>query len=193
MLVFKSSIIKVDEGVSQFFWLTLFAGKLKPNQRGERMNNIVEIVAEIAKPIADEKGFRVVDIEYIKEGKNWFLRIYIDKPGGVDLNDCAVFNELISQKLDSIEPDPIPYAYYLEVSSPGAERPLKTEDDLVSAVDRYIHVSLFDPVNKQNVFEGYLKELTDDKIVMEVKEKTKTKEVEIERKNVSKARLAIEF
>ena len=157
------------------------------------MNNIVEIVAEIANPIADEKGYRVVDIAYIKEGKNWFLRIYIDKPGGVDLNDCAVFNELISQKLDSIEPDPIPYAYYLEVSSPGAERPLKTEDDLVSAVDRYIHVSLFDPVNKQNVFEGYLKELTDDKIVMEVKEKTKTKEVEIERKNVSKARLAIEF
>ena len=157
------------------------------------MNNIVEIVAEIANPIADEKGYRVVDIEYIKEGKIWFLRIYIDKPGGVDLNDCAVFNELISQKLDSIEPDPIPYAYYLEVSSPGAERPLKTEDDLVSAVDRYIHVSLFDPVNKQNVFEGYLKELTDDKIVMEVKEKTKTKEVEIERKNVSKARLAIEF
>ena len=157
------------------------------------MNNIVEIGAEIANPIADEKGYRVVDIEYIKEGKNWFLRIYIDKPGGVDLNDCAVFNELISQKLDSIEPDPIPYAYYLEVSSPGAERPLKTEDDLVSAVDRYIHVSLFDPVNKQNVFEGYLKELTDDKIVMEVKEKTKTKEVEIERKNVSKARLAIEF
>lgn len=157
------------------------------------MNNIVEIVAEIANPIADEKGYRVVDIEYIKEGKNWFLRIYIDKPGGVDLNDCAVFNELISQKLDSIEPDPIPYAYYLEVSSPGAERPLKTEDDLVSAVDRYIHVSLFDPVNKQNVFEGHLKELTDDKIVMEVKEKTKTKEVEIERKNVSKARLAIEF
>ena len=96
------------------------------------MNNIVEIVAEIANPIADEKGYRVVDIEYIKEGKNWFLRIYIDKPGGVDLNDCAVFNELISQKLDSIEPDPIPYAYYLEVSSPGAERPLKTEDDLVS-------------------------------------------------------------
>ena len=157
------------------------------------MNNIVEIVAEIANPIAEEKGFRVVDIEYIKEGKNWFLRIYIDKPGGVDLNDCAEFNELVSQKLDSIEPDPIPYAYYLEVSSPGAERPLKTEDDFVSAVDRYIHVSLFDPVDKHNVFDGYLRELTDNKIVMKVKEKTKTKEVEIERKNVSKARLAIEF
>ena len=70
---------------------------------------------------------------------------------------------------------------------------MKTEDDFVSAVDRYIHVSLFDPVDKHNVFDGYLRELTDNKIVMEVKEKTKTKEVEIERKNVSKARLAIEF
>ena len=91
--------------------------------------NTVEIVEDIVRPIADEKGFRVVDIEYVKEGKNWFLRIYIDKPGGVDLNDCAMFNELVSEQMDAIEPDPIPYAYYLEVSSPGAERPLKTEDD----------------------------------------------------------------
>lgn len=157
------------------------------------MNNIVEIVADIAKPIADEKGFRIVDIEYIKEGKNWFLRIYIDKPGGVDLNDCAEFNELVSKELDAIDPDPIPYAYYLEVASPGAERPLKTEEDFESAIDRYIHVSLFDPVEKANVFDGFLRELTDEKIVIEVKEKNKTKNVEIARENVSKARLAIEF
>ncbi len=157
------------------------------------MNNIVEVVAEIANPIALEKGFRIVDIEYIKEGKNWFLRIYIDKPGGVDLNDCAEVNELVSQKLDAIEPDPIPYAYYLEVSSPGAERPLKTEEDFKSAVDRYIHVSLFDPVERANVYDGFLREVTDEKIVMEVKEKNKTKKVEIDRENVSKARLAIEF
>lgn len=157
------------------------------------MNNIVEIVAEIAKPIADEKGFRVVDIEYIKEGKNWFLRIYIDKPGGVDLNDCAEFNELVSQELDAIEPDPIPYAYYLEVSSPGAERPLKTAEDLEAAIERYIHVSLFEPVEKANVYDGFLRKIDDEKIVMEVKEKNKTKEIKIDRQNISKARLAIEF
>lgn len=157
------------------------------------MNNAVEVVADIANPIAAEKGYRVVDIEYVKEGKNWFLRIYIDKPGGVDLNDCAAFNELVSEQLDTIEPDPIPYAYYLEVSSPGAERPLKTEEDFELAVGRYIHISLFEPVEKANVYEGTLQELTDEKAVMEVKEKNKTKEIEILRTNISKARLAIEF
>lgn len=155
--------------------------------------NIVEIVSDIAEPIAREQGFRVVDVEYIKEGKHWFLRIYIDKPGGVDLNDCALFNELMSEKLDSIEPDPIPYAYYLEVSSPGAERPLKTEEDFESAVDRYIHVSLYNPVAKYNVFEGTLTELTDDTLIIKYKEKQKEKEVELQRSNISKARLAIEF
>ena len=161
-------------------------------QRGDKMNT-VEIVQDIAKPIANENGFRVVDIEYVKEGKNWFLRIYIDKPGGVDLNDCAMFNELVSEKMDALDPDPIPYAYYLEVSSPGAERPLKTEEDLELALGRYIHVSLFDPVEKNNVYDGTLKELTEDYAVLTVKEKTKTKDIEIKRTNISKARLAIEF
>ena len=155
--------------------------------------NTVELVGDIVKPIAEEKGFRVVDIEYVKEGKNWFLRIYIDKPGGVDLNDCAMFNELVSEQMDAREPDPIPYAYYLEVSSPGAERPLKTEEDFELAVGRYIHVSLFEPVEKNNVYEGTLKELTDDNMVLSVKDKNKTKDVELKRTNISKARLAIEF
>lgn len=155
--------------------------------------NTVEVVADIAKPLAEKHGFRVVDIEYVKEGKNWFLRIYIDKPGGVDLNDCAMFNELVSEQLDNVEPDPIPYAYYLEVSSPGAERPLKTEEDFELAVGRYIHISLYHPVEKQNTFDGTLKEMTDDTITLVVKDKTKEKEVQIERSNISKARLAIEF
>ena len=155
--------------------------------------NTVEIVWDIVQPIADEKGFRVVDIEYVKEGKNWFLRIYIDKPGGIDLNDCAMFNELVSEQMDALEPDPIPYAYYLEVSSPGAERPLKTEDDFKAAVGRYIHVTLFEPVKKNNVYDGTLKELTDEKMVLTVKEKNKIKETELKRTNISKARLAIEF
>ena len=155
--------------------------------------NTVELVGDIVRPIAEEKGFRVVDIEYVKEGKNWFLRIYIDKPGGVDLNDCAMFNELVSEQMDALEPDPIPYAYYLEVSSPGAERPLKTEEDFELAVGRYIHVSLFEPVEKNNVYEGTLKELTDDNMVLSVKDKNKTRDVELKRTNISKARLAIEF
>lgn len=153
----------------------------------------VEIVTDIADPIAREEGFRVIDVEYVKEGKNWFLRIYIDKPGGVDLKDCAKFNELVSKRLDAMDPDPIPYAYYLEVSSPGAERPLKTDEDLELAVGRYIHISLYEPVQRENVYEGTLKEIDDEKLVLDVKENNKEKEVEILRSNVSKARLAIEF
>lgn len=155
--------------------------------------NTIKVVTEIVEPLAEENGFRVVDIEYVKEGKHWFLRIYIDKPGGVDLNDCAMFNELVSEQLDGIEPDPIPYAYYLEVSSPGAERPLKTEEDFEAAIGRYIHISLFEPVLKQNTFEGTLKELTDEVATLVYKDKTKEKEVTVNRTNISKARLAIEF
>ncbi len=155
--------------------------------------NVVEIVSEIAEPLAVENDFQIVDIEYLKEGKNWFLRIYIDKVGGVDLNDCARFNQLVSEKMDTIEPDPIPYAYYLEVSSPGAERPLKTKEDFETAQGRYINITLFNPVEGQNVYEGTLSELTEEKAVMIVKDKTKEKEVEIQRDNISKARLAIEF
>ncbi len=155
--------------------------------------NTIKVVTEIVEPLAEENGFRVVDIEYVKEGKHWFLRIYIDKPGGVDLNDCAMFNELVSEQLDGIEPDPIPYAYYLEVSSPGAERPLKTEEDFEAAIGRYIHISLFEPVLKQNTFEGTLKELTDEEATLVYKDKTKEKEVTVNRTNISKARLAIEF
>lgn len=155
--------------------------------------NTIKVVTEIIEPIAEENGFRIVDIEYIKEGKHWFLRIYIDKLGGVDLNDCAKFNELVSEQLDSVEPDPIPYAYYLEVSSPGAERPLKTEEDFEAAVGRYIHVSLFEPVLKHNTLEGTLKELTNKEAVLVYKEKTKEKEVKIDRSNISKARLAVQF
>lgn len=155
--------------------------------------NIVEIVSEIAEPLAIENNFQIVDIEYLKEGKNWFLRIYIDKAGGITLNDCARFNQLVSEKMDEIDPDPIPYAYYLEVSSPGAERPLKTKEDFESAVGRYINVTLFNPVEKNNVYEGTLSELTEDKAVMVVMDKTKEKEIEIQRDNISKARLAVEF
>lgn len=155
--------------------------------------NIVETVSKIAEPIAKENNFQIVDIEYLKEGKNWFLRIYIDKHGGVDLNDCARFNQLVSEKMDTIEPDPIPYAYYLEVSSPGAERPLKTKEDFEKSLGQYINLTLYNPVEGQNVYEGTLNELTEKKVKMIVKDKTKEKEIEIQRDNISKARLAIEF
>lgn len=153
----------------------------------------VDRVTEIAEPLAEEMGYELVDVEYVKEGKNWFLRVYIDQAGGVDLNDCTAFSERMSEVLDSKDPDPIPHAYYLEVSSPGAEKPLKKEEDFKNAVGEYIHVSLYQQIDSQNTFEGTLKELTEEELVLEIRIKTRKKELTIPRSNIAKARLAIQF
>lgn len=152
-----------------------------------------EKVLELAKPIAEELDYELVDIEYLKEGKNWFLRLYIDQPSGVSLDDCTKFSERLSMKLDEKPDNFIPHAYYLEVSSPGAERPLNTDEDINNAVGKYIYVKLYQMIGVDNAFEGHLKEVTDDSIIMTVKVKTRKKDVEIKRDNISKARLAIEF
>ena len=85
--------------------------------------NLLTTIRNIAEPIAEELGYDLVDLEFVKEGKNHFLRIFIDKPGGVNLDDCQKMSQLVDSKLD--EEDPIDVSYYLEVSSPGLDRPLK--------------------------------------------------------------------
>ncbi|MCC5894889.1 MAG: ribosome maturation factor RimP [Alkalibacterium sp.] len=155
--------------------------------------SIIDKVRVLSEPIAEDLGYELVDVEYVKEGKNWFLRLYIDKDEGIDLDDCAVFSEKVGEKLDSIEPDPIPYAYYLEVSSPGAERPIKTDEDFNKAVGKYIYVGLNGEFEGFDAYEGHLKAFDGDKLVLEVKIKTRTKEIDIPKTNVTKARYAIEF
>ncbi len=87
------------------------------------MSKITEQVEVIVKPIMEDLNFELVDVEYVKEGRDYFLRISIDKEGGVDLNDCTLASEKISEAMDAN--DPIPEMYYLDVASPGAERPIK--------------------------------------------------------------------
>ncbi|WDF83740.1 ribosome maturation factor RimP [Lacticaseibacillus pabuli] len=157
------------------------------------MSTVVENVTEIVQPILDKHSFSLADLEFVKEGGGWYLRVYIDKPGGITLDDCVLVNDELSEALDNMDPDPIPQAYFLEVSSPGAERPLKTEQDLKNAVGQYIHISLFQKQDGQKVFEGTLKELSDEQMVLDVKIKARRKDITFDRKNVAKARLAIEF
>lgn len=158
-----------------------------------RLSTIVNTITELIEPLALEHQYSLVDVEYLKEGKNWFLRLFIDKKEGIDLEDCSFFSEKVSDLLDSQDPDPIPYAYYLEVSSPGAERPIKNETDWVNAEGRYVHVSLHNAVEKENVYEGTLEEQTDELIVLSYKVKTREKKVEIKKENISKARFAVKF
>ncbi|MDT2829483.1 ribosome maturation factor RimP [Vagococcus carniphilus] len=157
------------------------------------MANVVDIVTDLVNPILDELTFELVDIEYVKEGKNWFLRVFIDKEGGIDINECALVSEKLGEKLDTIEPDPIPQAYFLEVSSPGAERPLKKEADYEQAIGEYINISFYQAVNGEKQYQGFLEKLDKETLTLRVKIKTQEKTMEFERKNIAKARLAIQF
>lgn len=157
------------------------------------MSTVVETVTTIVTPILEAQNFELVEVEFIKEGKSWFLRVFIDKEGGIDIEECAFVSEQLSDKLDACDPDPIPQAYFLEVSSPGAERPLKKEEDYHRAVGEYIHLSLYQPVEGEKQFEGFLQSFDEEQLVIKIRIKTREKELTIERKNIAKARLAIQF
>lgn len=157
------------------------------------MSNVVETVNELVLPILEENQFELVDTEFVKEGNDWFLRVFIDKPGGIDIDECVMVSERLSEKLDAT--DPIPQAYFFEVSSPGAERPLNKEEDFQKAFadQAYIHVSLYQKLEGEKQFEGFLVALSDEELTLKVKQKTRTKEITVKRSNIAKARLAIEF
>lgn len=157
------------------------------------MSSVVETVTDLVLPIVEEQQFELVEVEFVEEGKSWFLRVYIDKTGGIDIEECAYVSEQLSDKLDSLDPDPIPQAYFLEVSSPGAERPLKKESDYQKAVGNFIHVNLYQAIDGNKQMEGTLVSVSDDKLVLSVPIKTRKKEFTIDRKNIAKARLAIQF
>lgn len=154
--------------------------------------NVKEYTREIVTPLLAEMNLELVDIEYVKEGKDWFLRVFIDKPGGVDIEECGQVSEQLSEKLD--ENDPIKSAYYLEVSSPGAERPLKTREDLRNQIDRQIHVSLYQHIHSEKSYEGKLISFDEtDLVVIEFNDRGRKKQVEIPYDKIAKARLAVSF
>lgn len=154
---------------------------------------MIDTVTELANPILAEHRFELYDVEFEKEGPSWYLRVYIDKEGGITLEDCATVSDQLSMALDSCDPDPIPQAYFLEVSSPGAERPLRNEKDYERAVDDYIHVSLYQAIEGKKVYEGTLTELSADSLTLDYLDKTRHKTIVIPRDKVAKARLAIKF
>ncbi|KHF39742.1 ribosome maturation factor RimP [Halalkalibacter okhensis] len=152
---------------------------------------VTEITSELVTPILDELNLELVEVEFKKEGPNWFLRIFIDSDTGVDLEDCGVVSEKLSEKLDEL--DPIQQAYFLEVSSPGAERPLKKEKDITKAVGKNVHVTTYEPVDGVKTFEGKLVHFDGEHLEVEVKVKTRKKVYTIPYVKVANARLAIIF
>lgn len=155
------------------------------------MSKVIETVEQIALPIVTELGLEIIDIEYVKEGKNWFLRLFIDKDSGVDIEECGIVSERLSEKLDEI--DPIPHNYYLEVSSPGAERPLKKQVDYEKAVGKHVYIKTYEPIDGEKVFEGTLKNFDGEVVTIELRVKTRLKTIEIPYNKVAQARLAVVF
>ena len=144
-------------------------------------------VEEMVRPFLDENGFELVDVEYVKEGSNWFLRVFVDKEGGIDIDECGRISEYLSDKLD--ENDPVPDAYFLEVSSPGAERPLKKPEDVRKAVGKHVFLTTYEPIDGSKEFEGRLASFDGDMAVVEIGKKKH----EIPYAKVASARLAIVF
>ncbi|MCM3569064.1 ribosome maturation factor RimP [Neobacillus mesonae] len=155
------------------------------------MSKVTEMVEELAAPICQELDIELVEIEYVKEGKSWFLRVYIDKDKGVDIEDCGLVSERLSEKLDEI--DPIPHNYFLEVSSPGAERPLKKPKDFEKAIGKNVFLKTYEPIDGEKNFEGILQEFDGQIVKIEIKIKTRKKTIEIPYEKVANARLAVTF
>lgn len=144
------------------------------------MASIEEKVTNLVEPIIEKIGYELYDVEYAKEEKNYFLRIFIDSEKGIDLNDCEKVNDAITDILDT--ENYIKDQYFLEISSPGIERVLRKDKHLEKNIGTDINVKLFKKdENGKKEYLGKLKEYNQNEIVIEQEEK----EIKIERKNIS--------
>jgi ribosome maturation factor RimP len=152
---------------------------------------VTDIVEKLALPITENVGVELVDVEYKKEGSSWFLRVFIDKPDGVDIDDCSRVSEQLSDQLDIV--DPISNPYFLEVSSPGAERPLKKPADFQKAIGKPVHISMYEPVDGQKAVEGLLTNYDESSLEVEYTLKTVKKKIVIPTERIAQARLSVQL
>lgn len=120
----------------------------------------------LLQPITEAAGVSIYDVEYVKEGSDWYLRAYIDKPGGVDINDCETVSRALSDKLD--EADFIEEAYILEVSSPGLGRVLKKDKHLQLSIGETVELRAYKPIDGQKEFEGILQAFDKETLTIEI-------------------------
>lgn len=146
-----------------------------------------DVVYEITKPITDRRNFELVEVEYQKEGADWYLRIYIDKEGGITIEDCQAVSEELSDILDEV--DPIDHAYIFEVSSPGIDRPLKNQRDYEKNMGKLLEIKFFKPINGKKAIEGILTGYSEDKVEID----QDGNKVEIDKKDISIIRPVVKF
>ena len=147
-----------------------------------------ERTQQLLLPILEEMQFELVDVEYVKEGSNWYLRAYIDKPGGITIDDCEAVSRALSDLLD--EKDFIDDSYILEVSSPGLGRPLKKEKDFRRSIGSDIEVRLYRMLDGEKEYYGILKDFDDTDLTLELDD---GEEKKIPRELIALVRLAFDF
>lgn len=148
---------------------------------------IETLVEKMVDPILLEHNYELVDVEYVKEAGTWYLRLYIDKPDGITVDDCEVVSRALDLELEL--KDPIHDPYILEVSSPGLDRPLKKDKDFDRSIGKEVEVKMYKAINKQKEFVGTLLSYNSNEIVVDVEEKPMT----FNRKDIAIIRLAVIF
>ena len=142
------------------------------------MTSLEKKIEDLVKPIIENLGYKVYDVMYQKEGKDNYLRIFIDKEGGIDLNDCEKVNDSINDILD--EKDYIKAQYYLEISSPGLERNLRRDEQFLESIGKKIEVHLYNSVNGSKILTGILNEFNEKDILID--------NIKIDKSNIASAK-----
>ncbi len=142
------------------------------------MTSLEKKIEDLVKPIIENLGYKVYDVIYQKEGKDNYLRIFIDSNKGIDLNDCEKVNDSVNDILD--EKDYIKAQYYLEISSPGLERNLRRDEQFLDNINQKIEVHLYNSINNKKIITGILQEYTNDYLIID--------NIKIENSNIASAK-----
>lgn len=153
-----------------------------------RREEYEEMTEQLLEPVVSELGFELVDVEYVREGGTWYLRAYIDKPGGITVDDCEAVSRRFSDILD--EKDYIEDSYVFEVSSPGLGRPLKKEKDFARSIGEEVEIRTYRAIERQKEFTGILKDYDENTVTIVYEDET---EQTFERADIALIRLALDF
>lgn len=147
----------------------------------------LDVVKDILNPFIEEHNLKFISSELVKEDGNLILRVIIDSPNGsIDIDTLALANEYLSDRIDEYDKD-LP-EYFLEVSSPGAERELKSKEDIINSIDKYVHIEI-----ENMIYEGYLIEVNDQDLVIRINMKGRFKNIKVDLSTIKLIRLAVKF
>ena len=153
--------------------------------------SIVQRVKAIADEQTKDTVYSLYDVEYVKEGSEFFLHIYFDKDGGLTLDDCVLLSEKLAEELD--KEDFISDKYYLEVSSPGIERELRNLEEVIDSIGKHVYIKTYEKIDNQKEFYGDILDVEDKEITIEYKDKARVKKSIISYEKIAKIRLAVKF